>query len=49
MAATAVYILNPEMRDKSIPQIADEMQLGLEAMSLLVLLKKVLGRQEYLT
>jgi hypothetical protein len=33
MAATAVYILNPEMRDKSIPQIADEMQLGLEAES----------------
>jgi len=33
MAATAVYALNPEMRDKSIPQIADEMQLGLEAES----------------
>ena len=33
MAATAVYALNPEMRDKSIPQIADEMQLSLEAQS----------------
>ncbi len=31
MAATAVYALNPELRDKSISQIADEMQLGLEA------------------
>ena len=33
IAATAVYILNPELRDKPISQIADEMQLGLEAES----------------
>ena len=33
MAASAVYALNPEMRDKSISQIADEMQLSLEAES----------------
>jgi len=33
MAATAVYALNPELRDKSIPQIADEMQMSLEAES----------------
>ena len=33
MVAAAVYALNPEIRAKSIPQIADEMQLGLEAES----------------
>ena len=33
MAAATVYALNPELRDKSIPQIADEMQLSLEAES----------------
>jgi hypothetical protein len=33
MAATAVYALNPELRDKPISQIADEMQLSLEAES----------------
>lgn len=33
MSAIAVYALNPELRDKSIPQIADEMQLSLEAES----------------
>lgn len=31
MSALAVYTLNPQLRDKSISQIADEMQLGLEA------------------
>lgn len=31
MAAIAVYALNPNLRDKSISQIADTMQLGLEA------------------